>query len=485
MASAMQVDEQPGSAPFEQLPDAVIVVDRQGIIRYANGQAGRLFGQEPATLVSAPIEALLPEHLRKRHVGHRTKYGYEPHLRPMGAGLEPAGRRADGTTFPVDVMLNPITHLGEPMVLAVVRDATDRQSAEEGLRQCRTMFEKFYEHSPDALIVVDETGKIDRVNAQAEALFGFSRECMLGQSIEMLVPERLRERHLAHRVNYMKDPKTRPMGTVLQLSAQRADGSECPVDIMLSPIEIEQRQVVLAVVRDITERKRAEAHVQGLMREVNHRAKNILSVVQAMAQRTAASSSQEFISRLSERIRGLSASNDLLVRNQWQNVPLAELVRSQLAHFGDLLESRIAVRGPDLRIKAAAAQVLGMALHELATNAGKYGALSTDAGLVEIVWRLDRVAGGGEPRFTMEWSEKRGPTVVAPTRHGFGWSVLCELTKASLGADVTLEYPPTGVVWRLGCPADRVRESEVAQENVVAPARPRSSRDPALARDAH
>ena len=283
----------------------------------------------------------------------------------------------------------------------------------------------------------------------------------------------------------MKDPKTRPMGTVLQLLAQRADGSECPVDIMLSPIEIEQRQVVLAVVRDITERKRAEAHVQGLMREVNHRAKNILSVVQAMAQRTAASSSQEFISRLSERIRGLSASNDLLVRNQWQNVPLAELVRSQLAHYGDLLESRIAVRGPDLRIKAAAAQVLGMALHELATNAGKYGALSTDAGLVEIVWRLDRVAGGGESRFTMEWSEKRGPTVVAPTRHGFGWSVLCELTKASLGADVTLEYPPTGVVWRLGCPADRVRESEVAQENVVAPARPGSSRDPALAQDAH
>jgi PAS domain S-box-containing protein len=485
MASAMQVDEQPASEPFEQLPDAILVVDRQGIIRYANGQAGRLFGREPATLVSAPIEALLPEHLRLRHIGHRAKYGLEPRLRPMGLGLDPAGRRGDGSTFPVDVMLNPITHLGEPMVLAVVRDATDRRAAEEDLRQCWTTFEKFYEHSPDALVVVDETGKINRVNAQAEALFGLPRERMLGQAIEMLVPEHLRERHLAHRVNYMKGPKTRPMGTDLQLLAKRADGSECPVDIMLSPIDIGQQRVVLAVVRDITERKRAEAHVQLLMREVNHRAKNILSVVQAMAQRTAASSSQEFISRLSERIRGLSASNDLLVRNQWQNVPLAELVRSQLAHFGDLLESRIAVRGPDLRIKAAAAQVLGMALHELATNAGKYGALSTDTGRVDIVWRLDRAAGAGEHRFTMEWSEKRGPAVVAPTRRGFGWSVLCELTKASLGADVTLEYPPTGVVWRLGCPVDRVREGEVAQENVVAPARPRSSRDPVFAQDAH
>jgi PAS domain S-box-containing protein len=380
----------------------------------------------------------------------------------MGIGLEPAARRADGTMFPVDIMLNSITHLDEPMVLVSVRDATGRQAAEEALRQCRTMFEKFYEHSPDALIVVDETGKIDRVNLQAEALFGRSRGRMLGQSIEMLLPERLRERHLAHRVSYMKDPRTRPMGTDLQLLAQRADGSEFPVDIMLSPMEIEQRRVVLAVVRDITERKRAEAHVQLLMREINHRAKNILSVVQAIAQRTLASSSQEFVSRFSERIRGLSASNDLLVRNQWQNVPLSELVRSQLAHFADLLESRIAVRGPDLRISAAAAQVIGMALHELATNAGKYGALSTDTGNVDIEWYLERAGGGGH-RFIMEWSENGGPTVVAPTRRGFGWSVLCQLTKASLGADVTLEYAPTGVVWRLGCPADRVREGGSAQ----------------------
>lgn len=478
MASAIRPDDQRGFESFEQMPDAIIVVDRQGIIRYANGQAGRLFGHEPATLLSTPIEVLLPEHLRNRHVGHRTKYSAEPHLRPMGTGLAPAGRRADGTTFPVDVMLNPITRLDEPMVLVAVRDATDRQAAEEDLRQCRTMFEKFYEHSPDALVVVDETGKIDRINAQAEALFGLPRQSMLGQSIEMLIPGRLRDRHLAHRISYMKDPKTRPMGTDLQLLGQRADGSEFPVDIMLSPIEIEQRRVVLAVVRDITERKRAEAHVQLLMREVNHRAKNILSVVQAMAQRTLASSAQEFVSRFNERIRGLSASNDLLVRNEWQNVPLAELVRSQLAHFADLLESRIALRGPDLRIKATAAQVIGMALHELATNAGKYGALSTDTGHVEILWRLDRAAGVGEHRFTMEWAENGGPTVVAPTRHGFGWSVLCELTKVSLGADVTLEYPPTGVVWRLACPADRIREGDAAQRNAVASPEPTPNRGP-------
>jgi two-component sensor histidine kinase len=112
------------------------------------------------------------------------------------------------------------------------------------------------------------------------------------------------------------------------------------------------------------------------------------------------------------------------------------------------------MRGPDFWITSAAAQTIGMALHELATNAGKYGALSTDAGYVDIAWRLD-----GQ-RFTMEWRESGGPTVVAPTRHGFGWTVLCQMTKMLLGAHVTLEYAPAGVVWGLVCPADRVREGE-------------------------
>jgi two-component sensor histidine kinase len=196
---------------------------------------------------------------------------------------------------------------------------------------------------------------------------------------------------------------------------------------------------------------------------MNHRAKNILSVVQAIAHQTEASSFEEFIARFDERIKSLSASHNLLIKSQWRNVPLVELVRAQLAHFGDLLGRRITVRGPDLSITAVAAQAIGMALHELATNAAKYGALSIDRGRVEIVWSL-QADGAGEHRFTMEWSERGGPAVVLPTRHGFGWNVLCQMTKMSLGADVALEYAPTGVVWRLGCKADRVRESEAARQ---------------------
>jgi PAS domain S-box-containing protein len=459
VASIADSDYEIGFELYEMLPDAILAVDRQGVIRYANRQAGRLFGQERGTLISTPVEALLPEHLQERHLAHRANYNREPRRRPMGRGLDLVARRGDGSSFPVDIMLNPLKHLAEPMTLAVVRDMTDIRALEDALRQARSAFEKFYEQPPDGTIMMDESGKIDRVNEAAEAMFGFPRERMIGQSIEMLIPERFRDRHLTHRAHYMKDLKTRAMGANLELFAQRADGSEFPVDIMLSPMAIDQRRLVLAMIRDITERKRAEARVQWLMREVNHRAKNILSVVQAMAHQTRAGLHQEFVSEFEERIRGLSASYDLLVNNKWQNVPLVELVRAQLAHFGDLMHNRIALRGPDFWITSAAAQTIGMALHELATNAGKYGALSTDAGYIDIAWRLERSDDDGH-RFTMEWSERGGPTVVAPTRHGFGWTVLCQMTRMLLGADVALEFAPAGVVWRLECPADRVRESE-------------------------
>ena len=128
------------------------------------------------------------------------------------------------------------------------------------------------------------------------------------------------------------------------------------------------------------------------------------------------------------------------------------------------MNGRIAIRGPDLKITAAAAQPIGMALHELATNAAKYGALSTKTGHVNIEWRLERV-GASAHWFTMQWIESSGPTVVAPRRHGFGWSVLSELTQMSLGADVVLEYASTGLVWRLSCAADRVCEAPPSTGN--------------------
>jgi PAS domain S-box-containing protein len=203
---------------------------------------------------------------------------------------------------------------------------------------------------------------------------------------------------------------------------------------------------------DITERKEREEREHLLVREMNHRVKNILTVVDAIAHRTAAENPEDFAKRFSERIRALSANQDLLFRNEWQGVDVEELVRAQLSHFADLIGSRIVVDGPKLRFNTAGAQAIGLALHELATNAGKYGALSTDKGRVDLRWNF------GDNAFTMSWTEREGPTVSAPKRRGFGTTVIERMAKSSLGGAVDLNYAPSGLTWCLTCPARNALE---------------------------
>jgi PAS domain S-box-containing protein len=210
---------------------------------------------------------------------------------------------------------------------------------------------------------------------------------------------------------------------------------------------------VAGTVADITERKEREEQVQLLMREVNHRAKNMLSVVHSIAQQTAAQNPEDFVQSFSERIQALSANQDLLVRNEWNGVEIEDLVRAQLAHFADLVGSRIVVAGPQLRLKPASAQAIGLALHELATNAGKYGALSTDRGRVDVCWGIDA------DTLSMSWTERDGPPVFAPKRRGFGTIVMEAMAERSVDGAVNLNYAPSGLTWRLTCPAASALES--------------------------
>jgi two-component sensor histidine kinase len=188
------------------------------------------------------------------------------------------------------------------------------------------------------------------------------------------------------------------------------------------------------------------------MREINHRAKNMLSVVEAIAHQTAAKTPEDFIERFSERIQALSANQDLLIRNEWHGVEIKDLVCAQLSPFADLIGTRIAVEGPMLRINAGSAQAIGLALHELTTNAGKYGALSTDKGRVDVGWETE-----GDT-FTMSWTERDGPQVSPPQQRGFGTVVMQEMAKRSVDGKVDLECAPSGVTWRLTCPVANALE---------------------------
>ena len=209
---------------------------------------------------------------------------------------------------------------------------------------------------------------------------------------------------------------------------------------------------MMGVAFDITARKQAEEQMSYALREVTHRSKNLLSVVQAIVRQTARTETRDdFVERFSERIRGLAASQDLLVGNKWKGVLILDLIRSQLSHFKDALGSRVRLAGPEIELNASAAQTIGMAVHELATNACKYGALSNETGHVLVDWSL---RGEDNAVFSIGWSEREGPPVIRTNRKGFGQTVLLRLAEDALDAEVRLDYDPAGVQWRLRCPAE-------------------------------
>ena len=201
---------------------------------------------------------------------------------------------------------------------------------------------------------------------------------------------------------------------------------------------------------DMTEQKKSEVKIRLLMAEVTHRSKNLLGVVQAVARQTGHHGDPAtFLQRLTDRIQGLAASQDLLVKNDWSGVEISDLVLGQLAHFTELIGTRIIVEGPSVHLKPAAAQAIGMALHELATNAAKYGALSNTDGRVRLVWDVTEAP---VPNFTIQWTEEGGPMVEPPSRLGFGNVVMVRMAEAAVNGSVDLDYHTKGLLWKLVAP---------------------------------
>ncbi|APH71125.1 hypothetical protein BSQ44_06895 [Aquibium oceanicum] len=207
---------------------------------------------------------------------------------------------------------------------------------------------------------------------------------------------------------------------------------------------------LIKIIQDITARKRSDEARQLLMREVNHRSKNLLTIVLVIARQMAARSPQDFVRVFSERLQSLAANQDLLVQSEWQYIDLTDLVRTQLEHFGTVGD-RIILSGQSVMIPPSAAQALSMALHELATNAAKYGSLSNETGRVEIAWNIS------EDTFCISWRETGGPEVAAPRSVGFGSVVLDKMTASSLSGKVTIDYAPEGIVWQLRCPLSAIQ----------------------------
>jgi PAS domain S-box-containing protein len=328
---------------------------------------------------------------------------------------------------------------------AQVADALVRDSEE----RYRTLFDLV----PVAVYSCDTSGVIQQFNRRAAELWG--REPASGDtderfcgSFKMFRPDGSLMPHeqcpmaevLSGKISESRDA---------EVLIERPDGSRLTVLVNIRPLKTQCGELTGAIncFYDITERNRVQEHNKLLMAEVTHRAKNLLGVVLAVARQTAKHSDPAtFAARLSERIHGLAASHDLLAKNEWHGVEVSDLVEAQLAHFKDLIGTRVLLDGPPVRLTPAAAQGVGMALHELATNAAKYGALSNREGRVRIFWQVKK------PTFLISWLEEGGPTVAAPTHTGFGQMVIGSMVESAVAGTVEFDYRESGFSWKLSAP---------------------------------
>ena len=337
--------------------------------------------------------------------------------------------------------------------IVAVRDITLQRKAQDDLRERLKEIEALYDNTPIGLALVNRHRRFLRVNRAFADMSGFPAMDHVGRGLWEIMP------HLKDDLDpAIEQVLTTGQGTEVELSGH----TQISPDVKrywhekVYPV-IGTEGTVKAVgvtVEDVTEDKQAEEHLRFLMRELSHRSKNLLAVIQGMANQTARSveSVEEFRRRFRERLMGLAASHDLLAHRNWRGVSMCKLVYSQLAAFVESDDPRVVVKGPELDLTSGAAEAMGLALHELCTNSVKYGSLRDLNGKVEILWDIVDTTDETDPedrRFQVNWIEHTPFPITPPGRKGFGWIVIERMAQASLQGKVTMEFPVEGMRWRI------------------------------------
>ena len=440
-----------------KISDAVIVSDRQSRIVYLNAAAERLYGVAASEALGREVAEVFTVRWRSPEDAAAA----DDELRESGEWRgENVQVTRDGRALQVE---SRVTAMREPAGerqgwLSVVRDVSERNRRENELRVSEIRFRRLFEAAHDGILLLDpDTRKVIEANPFMTQMLGLPHEYFVGKELfEIgLLKDAADSQEMFRRL------KATNQARYDNLPLEGRNGRHQEVEVVANLYDESGRTVIQCNVRDITERKRAEEHIKLLMAEVNHRAKNLLAVVQAVLQQTARHGDMaDFERRLTDRIAGLAVGQDLLVKTEWQGIELSDLVRAQLAHFRELFGVRLRFEGPSVWIAAGPAQGIGMALHELSTNAAKYGALSNQSGIVDIHWALSR---DPEPQFSMSWLERGGPKVDPPSRKGFGQMVIGRMAEAAVDGTAEVEFQPEGISWTLSAVAANVLTPSRAQ----------------------
>jgi len=307
----------------------------------------------------------------------------------------------------------------------------------------------------DGIITIDRSGTIKTLNPAAANLFGYSPEEVIGRNVKMLMPELYCPERDADRINQLETGRAKMTGPCGgELTGKRKDGSAVPIELAIGEVDVAGTKIYTGIVRDITERKRTEGHQALLVAELDHRVKNILAQVAVVASSTrqGSRSIDEFLRSLDGRIQSMAAAHSLLSKSGWQSAGLNTLVRNQLAPYAT--GANVTISGTDIALPPAKIQAVARVLHELATNAAKYGALSIPGGQVSVSW--DCKPDGKATKLTLIWREFSGPPVAPEIQSSYGIDLIRNLIPHELGGMVDLEFPAEGVSCKIEFPFEQV-----------------------------
>jgi two-component system CheB/CheR fusion protein len=399
-------------AIIEALPAAIYTTDAAGRITFYNEAAATMWGRRPelgelwcgSWKIYWPDGTPLPHDKCPMAVALKTG-------RPV-RGVEAVAERPDGTRVPFEPYPTPIFDGSGTLVGAVnmLVDLTDRKRAEEGARRLASIVEC----SDDAIVSKDLNGVIRSWNKGAERLFGYTAAEVIGKLITILIPEDRFDEEPSILARLRRGERIEHYETI----RRRKDGSLVDISLTVSPVMDADGRIIGAskIARDISDRKRAQEAQRLLLAEIMHRVKNTLATIQAIASQTLRRAPQDEQEAFRARLQALSKAHDLLTSEKWDRAPLPDIIKAALEPFA---LSRFTLECPDVTLAASNALHVTLAMHELATNALKYGALSNAAGGVKVTWKVLDAS-----TLRLYWCERGGPAVARPKRKGFGTIII-------------------------------------------------------------